>query len=139
MTVKKSVKRLREDIHKFIEDKDVEGAMNALREGLQATSVVRKSRSDGQRGVEYTEKADHTTRLHSARLLLEYGFGKPATRHDISINDETQKAASPAEIMARLRNSGAQLTEILDVYTESVKEAEIVPNLELETNNLKET
>jgi hypothetical protein len=131
MTVKNSVKRLREDIHKFIHDADFENAMVALREGLQATSVVRKNRADGQRGVEYAEKADHTTRLHSARLLLEYGFGKPATRHDISINDESQKAASPAEIMARLRNSGAQLTEILDVYTESVKEAEMVPNLEL--------
>ena len=133
MTTKKSVTRLREDIHRFIEDDDVEGAMNALREGLQATSVVRKNRADGQRGVEYGEKADHTTRLHSARLLLEYGFGKPATRHDISINDETQKAASPAEIMARLRNSGAQLTEILDVYTESVKEAEVVPALAFKT------
>tara|TARA_B100001094_G_scaffold70371_1_gene66812 strand:- start:1642 stop:2049 length:408 start_codon:yes stop_codon:yes gene_type:complete len=135
MTVRKSVKRLREDIHKFIADEDFENAMHALRDGLQATSVVRKNRADGQRGVEYAEKADHTTRLHSARLLLEYGFGKPATRHDISINDETQKTVSPAEIMARLRNSGAQLTEILDVYTESVQEAQISPIAELENSD----
>lgn len=134
MTVKNSVKRLREDIHKFIADDDFENAVNALREGLHATSVVRKNRADGQRGVEYTEKADHTTRLHSARLLLEYGFGKPATRHDITVNDETQKVASPAEIMARLRGSGAQLAEIIDVYAESAQEAERELPLELETS-----
>jgi len=125
--MKKAVKKLREDIHRFIEDDDFENAIQALREGLAAETVVRKNRDDGQRGVEYTEKPDHTTRLHSARLLLEYGFGKPATRHDITVDDKTQKSASPAEIMSRLRDSGAQLTEILDVYTESVQEAELMP------------
>tara|TARA_Y100001963_G_scaffold62257_1_gene86889 strand:- start:4084 stop:4497 length:414 start_codon:yes stop_codon:yes gene_type:complete len=132
MANKKAIKRLREDIHKFIEDDDFENAVQALREGLGATSVVRQNREDGQRGVEYTEKADHTTRLHSARLLLEYGFGKPATRHDISVTDDTQKVASPAEIMNRIRSSGAQYAQILDVYTESAEKAEIMAPLELE-------
>jgi hypothetical protein len=134
MAVKKAVSRLREDIHRFIESQDFEKAVRALREGLTATAVVRRNREDGERGVEYTEKADHSTRLTSARLLLEYGFGKPATRHDISINDNTAKTASPAEIMNRLRDSGAQLTEILDVYTESVQEAQLSPIAELEND-----
>jgi hypothetical protein len=126
MSRKNSVKRLREDIHRFIEDDDFTKAVNALREGLQATTVVRKNREDGQRGVEYTEKADHTTRLTSARLMLEYGFGKPATRAEININDETQKSASPAEIMARLRDSGAALSQIIDVYADSAQEAQLI-------------
>ena len=130
--MKKSVKKLREDIHKFIADDDFDNAVQALRDGLHAESVVRQNRDDGQRGVEYTERPDHTTRLHSARLLLEYGFGKPATRHDITVDDKTQKAASPAEIMSRLRSSGAQLTEILDVYTDSARHVDITEPLELE-------
>ena len=119
MPVKKSVKRLREDVHKFIDDSDFAKAVDALREGLDATTTVRKSRDDGQRGVQYVEKADHTTRLASARMLLEYGFGKPATRHDITVNDETQKAASPAEIMSRIASAGTSLNSIIEVYAES--------------------
>ncbi len=119
MPIKKSVKRLREDVHKFIDDEDFNKAILALREGLEATTSVRKSRDDGQRGVQYVEKADHTTRLASARLLLEYGFGKPATRHDITVNDETQKAATPAEIMSRIASAGTSLGEIIEVYSES--------------------
>ena len=132
MTARKSVSKLREDIHRFVADNDFENAVNALRDGLQATAVVRRNRADGERGVEYAEKADHTTRLTSARLLLEYGFGKPATRHDISIDDKTSKTATPSEIMARLQGSGAQLAQIIDVYTESVQEAQLSPIGELE-------
>ena len=134
MAAKKAVSRLREDIHRFIESEDFEKAVHALREGLTATAVVRRNRADGERGVEYTEKADHSTRLTSARLLLEYGFGKPATRHDISIDDKTSKTASPAEILNRLKSAGAQLTEILDVYTDSVREAELIEPLELKND-----
>jgi hypothetical protein len=119
MPVKNSVKRLREDVHKFIGDEDFDNAVAALREGLLATTTARKSRDDGQRGVQYVEKADHSTRLASARLLLEYGFGKPATRHDITVNDETQKAATPAEIMSRIASAGTSLGEIIEVYSES--------------------
>lgn len=98
-------------------------AMGALREGLQAMHTVRQSRSDGQRGVEYVEKPSHTVRITAAKLMLEYGFGKPATRAEINITDNASKAASPAEIMSRFRSSGMDLNEIIDVYTESVKEA----------------
>ena len=117
------VTRLREDVHRFIHDEDFEMAMGALREGLQAMHTVRQSRSDGQRGVEYVEKPSHTVRITAAKLMLEYGFGKPATRAEINITDSASKAASPAEIMSRFRSSGMDLNEIIDVYTESVKEA----------------
>lgn len=117
------VTRLREDVHKFIHDSDFEAAMGALREGLSAMQTVRQSRADGERGVEYAEKPAHTIRITAAKLMLEYGFGKPATRAEININNETQKSASPAEIMARFRSSGMDLNEIVDVYAESVKEA----------------
>ena len=123
MTVKNSVKRLREDIHNFIEDSDFNNAMGALRDALKATHTVRENRANGERGVQYAEKPCHTTRINAAKLMLEYGFGKPATRAEINIKDETQKSASPAEIMSRFRSSGMDLNEIVDVYTESVREA----------------
>ena len=129
---KHSSKKLREDVHKFIEDDDYANAVECLRDWMTAKHVVRRSRDDGQRGVEYDEVPDHGVRLTSARLMLEYGFGKPATRHEIAVSDTTQKSASPAEIMSRLRDSGQNLAEIMDVYTNSVKEAEMVPDLELE-------
>lgn len=117
------ITRLREDVHRFIHDQDFELAMNALREGLKANQTVRQNRSDGQRGVEYVETPAHTVRITAAKLMLEYGFGKPATRAEITVNNETSKSASPAEIMSRFRQSGMDLNEIIDVYTESVKEA----------------
>lgn len=123
MTVKTSVKKLRDDIHNFIEDDDFNNAVAALREGLKAKHTVRQSRADGERGVEYTEKPCHTTRLNAAKLMLEYGFGKPATRAEISITDETSKSASPAEIMARIHSAGSQISQIIEVYAESVKDA----------------
>jgi hypothetical protein len=117
------VTRLREDVHKFIHDDDFEAAMSALRDGLQAKQTVRRNRADGERGVEYHETPAHTIRITAAKLMLEYGFGKPATRAEITVNNETSKSASPAEIMSRFRQSGMDLNEIIDVYTESVKEA----------------
>lgn len=123
MTVKNSVKKLRDDIHNFIEDSDFNNALGALREALKATHSIRESRANGERGVQYAEKPCHTTRINAAKLLLEYGFGKPATRAEINITDETSRTASPAEIMARIHSAGTQINEIIDVYTESVKEA----------------
>ena len=131
---KHSSKKHREDVHKFIEDDDYANAVECLRDGMTARHVVRRSREEGQRGVEYDEVPDHGVRLTSARLMLEYGFGKPATRHEIAVSDNTQRSASPAEIMSRLRDSGQNLAEIMDVYTNSVKEAEMVPDLELEND-----
>lgn len=117
-------KKLREDIHKFLEDNDFEKATAVLRDGMGATHIVRQSRQDGQRGVDYKEVPDHTTRMQAARLTLEYGFGKPATRHEINVSDEQRQHVSHAEIMDRLRGAGANFTEILEVYSESSDKAE---------------
>ena len=118
----KKITRLREDVHRFIHDEDFELAMGALREGLKANQTVRQNRSDGQRGVEYVETPAHTVRITAAKLMLEYGFGKPATRAEITVNDNSAKAITPADIMARFRQSGMDLNEIVDVYAESVSE-----------------
>jgi hypothetical protein len=121
----KQITQLREDIHRFIQDDDFEAAMNALRDGLKANHTVRQNRADGQRGVEYIERPNHTTRLTAAKLMLEYGFGKPATRAEITVNDNSIKSISPADIMSRFRQSGMDLNEIVDVYSESVQEAPV--------------
>lgn len=130
-------KKIAEDVHEFIRDKDYENAVGVLRTGMEASHTVRQSKADGERGVDYVEVPDHSTRLTSARLMLEYGFGKPATRHDINVTDNTQKTASPSEIMARLADSGQDLALIMDTYTSSLKNAEIVEangNLTLEND-----
>lgn len=121
----KQITQLREDIHRFIKDDDFDAAMNALRDGLKANHTVRQNREDGQRGVEYVERPNHTTRLTAAKLMLEYGFGKPATRAEITVNDTSAKSISTADIMARFRQSGMDLNEIVDVYSESVEESAI--------------
>lgn len=122
MARKSATKYMQEDIHRFVDDGDFENAVNVLRNGMKATHVVRKSRENGERGVDYEEVPDHGTRITSAKLVLEYGFGKAATRHDITMTKETSNVASPAEIMERLRDSGSQLADIIDVYSETVKE-----------------
>lgn len=125
------ITRLREDVHKFIHDDDFEMAMAALRDGLKANHTVRRNRANGERGVEYAETPCHTVRIAAAKLMLEYGFGKPATRAEITVNNEASKAATPADIMARFRSSGMDLNEIVDVYAESIKEAP----MEIENEN----
>ena len=121
--MKKSARKyMQEDIHRFVDEGDFENAVNVLRDGMKATHVVRRSKENGERGVDYEEVPDHSTRIMSAKLTLEYAFGKPATRHDITMTKETSNVATPAEIMDRLRDSGAQLADIIDVYSETVKE-----------------
>lgn len=131
-TQKKSGKKLSEDIHLFLEDNDFDSAVSVLRDGMSATQVVRKSKQNGEKGVAYEEVPDFGTRMTAARLTLEYGFGKPATRHDITVEDKTKQIASPAEIMNRLRDSGESLTSIINVYTESLESVKEAP-LELES------
>lgn len=122
----KQITRLREDVHKFIHDDDFELAITALRDGLKANHTVRKNRSDGERGVEYDEVPCHTVRITAAKLLLEYGFGKPATRAEITVSKDTTREISTGDILSRFRSSGMDLNEIVDVYAESVKEEPIL-------------
>ena len=121
MTRKKSL----DDVHQYIQEQDYENAVKVLRDGMDATHIVRESKGNGERGVNYKEVVDHSTRISSAKLMLEYGFGKPATRQDINITDNTRLHASPADVMGRLMSSGQDLANIMEVYTESVKETPI--------------
>ena len=116
MTKKKSL----DDVQSYMTEGDYENAVAVLRDGMNATHIVRRSKDNGERGVNYEEVSDHGTRLQSAKLMLEYGFGKPATRADINITDTTRTHTSPAEIMARIRNSGQNLSDIIEVYSESI-------------------
>lgn len=118
----KQTTRLREDVHKFIHDDDFELAVAALRDGLKAQQTVRRNRDDGQRGVEYEEVPSHTVRITAAKLLLEYGFGKPATRAEITVSKDNSQEISTGDILSRFRSSGMDLNEIVDVYAESVRE-----------------
>ena len=118
----KQTTRLREDVHKFIHDDDFELAVAALRDGLKAQQTVRRNREDGQRGVEYEEVPSHTVRITAAKLLLEYGFGKPATRAEITVSKDNSQEISTGDILSRFRSSGMDLNEIVDVYAESVRE-----------------
>ena len=139
MAIKRTTpKRLREDVHKYIEDDDFEKAVGVLRTGMKATQIVRGTTLDGQRGTRYDEVPDHSTRLTSARLMLEYGFGKPATRHDITVDDKSQKSASPAEIMNRIRSSGVALGDIVDTYTESLEKVNLMEPERLENGKNEE-
>lgn len=122
MAKKSTRKYMQEDIHRFMEEEDFASAANVLRNGMKATHVVRRNREDGERGIEYEEVPDHSTRLSAARMTLEYGFGKPATRHDITMTKETNHVVSPAEVMLRLKESGQDLANIIDVYAEAVQE-----------------
>ena len=133
ITKKRGAKKLSEDIHLFLADDDYANAVKVLRSGMSATQVVRKSRKNGEKGVLYEEIPDFGIRMTAARLTLEYGFGKPATRHDITVEDKTQKTASPAEIMSRLRDSGQNLASIINVYTDSLESAKEEAPLELES------
>ena len=67
--------------------------------------------------------------------MLEYGFGKPATRHDITVDDKSRKVASPGEIMDRIRNSGIALDDIVHTYTESLQKVEDLEPLKLENES----
>ena len=134
MAIRKTTpKRVRDDVHKYIEDDDFEKAVTVLRTGMQATQIVRGTTTEGQRGMRYDEVPDHGTRLTSARLMLEYGFGKPATRHDITVDDKSQKTASPAEIMRRIQDSGVGLNDIMETYTESLPKVREMEQMELKT------
>ena len=118
MTRKKSL----DDVHKYIREEDYENAVAVLRDGMVATHVVRQSKENGERGVDYKEVIDHGTRIQSAKLMLEYGFGKPATRQEINITDDSRLHASPADVMHRLMDSSADLTNILQVYSGAVQQ-----------------
>tara|TARA_Y100000114_G_C11707566_1_gene301770 strand:+ start:144 stop:545 length:402 start_codon:yes stop_codon:yes gene_type:complete len=120
-----AVKKKR-DIADFLENNDIEAALNVLRQGLKAEKTNRsRDPKTGHRGIQYSKVPDHTIRFHSAKLLLEYGFGKPATRAEIEVKDTTNKSASPQEILQKIQNSAHSFREITNAYISDLPNAEV--------------
>lgn len=113
------------DIADFLVNNDIESALDVLRTGLKATKTNRYRDPQKPKGIQYAKVPDHTIRYHSAKLLLEYGFGKPATRAEIEVKDTTNKSASPQEIIQKIQNSAHTFREITDTYVKSLPEADI--------------
>ena len=128
------------DVRKYIKDGDLEEAVDVLRESMKATTTVvkataPKSRTGKAAGKSVTvEVADNSTRLAAARLLMEYGFGKPIQQQHIELDDgQTTKLLTQDEVVGRLAESGIDLKDVLDTYVENLPEA--VPASENEHHN----
>lgn len=113
------------DIADFLENKDIESALDVLRKGLNATKTSRYRDPEKPKGIQYAKVPDHNVRYHSAKLLLEYGFGKPATRAEIEVTDSTSKAATPQDILKRIQDSAHSFREIANTYVESLPNADL--------------
>jgi hypothetical protein len=121
----KSSTKTKRDIADFLENKDIEKALDVLRTGLKATKTSRYRDPEKPKGIQYAKVADHNVRYHSAKLLLEYGFGKPATRAEIEVTDNTSKTASPQEIIKKIQQSAHSFRDIADTYVNSLANAEL--------------
>jgi len=116
--------KLKSDVHQYLEDGDCEMAVDVLRQGMVATTTRRAGRLESG-GFEYEEVPDHSLRLSAAKLTLEYSFGKPATKHEVNVTKSDGGAiASPSEIMQRLHERGADLSQVLDQYVQNLPVAE---------------
>lgn len=68
---------------------------------------------------------DHTTRVACARLILEYGFGKPVVQQRIEIDDgEGENTDTPQAIAERIREGGVDMRSVLDVYADGLERVE---------------
>ena len=111
------------EVRDLIADDDLKQAMSVLRDGLGATQRVRaKSPAGSKFKFEYREVPDNGVRLTCAKMLLEYGFGKPHTRQTIEVRDERPTITS-ADIARRLADSGADLHRIAEAYIGGLNKA----------------
>lgn len=104
------------DIRLLMESGDVYSAIEVLRDGLKAIKSVRSTNETGQRI--YKEIPDYSTRITCARLLLEWGFGKPAQKTKLEIEKTEIGIETPAQIMAKMKAADLDLTEVAQVYLE---------------------
>tara|TARA_Y100000593_G_scaffold83942_1_gene158657 strand:- start:804 stop:1232 length:429 start_codon:yes stop_codon:yes gene_type:complete len=112
-------KKLEADIRAMMKGTDVEKALEVLRQGMEAVSVVKTSEGGH---VVHREKPDMGTRVTCAKLLLEWGFGKPATKQTIELEQKhTVQVESPADIASRLRASGVDLNHVAQVYLDNAR------------------
>lgn len=102
--------------------------MGALRDGMEAEREVvvsQPSRSGGPAKRTVLSEPDHTTRVACARLILEYGFGKPVVQQRIEIDDgEGENTDTPQAIAERIREGGVDMRSVLDVYADGLERVE---------------
>ena len=117
------------EIRELIEDNDLEMAVAVLRDGLKATTRTR-TRGEYKKGeknhIQYKEVPDNGVRLSCAKLLLEYGFGKPHQSQSIEVKGDGRPQLTTADIAARIAASGADLARIASAYTDGLAQAEPV-------------
>ena len=113
--------RARQQITDLITDADIGGALTVLRDGLRAESTVR-THAGGPTGTSYQRVPDNHIRHVSARLLLEYAFGKPSISQEITVTHE-QRAIAPDEIAKRILASGVDVSGVVSTYVDSLRNA----------------
>jgi hypothetical protein len=118
------------DIRAHLKKADVDEALGVLRDGMAATRTVvttARTRSGAKATTMSSEEPDYPTRVACARLILEYGFGKPVVQQRIDLNDGYGDAQeSPQAIADRIKNGGVDMRAVLDVYANGLAEAEPV-------------
>lgn len=117
------------EVRELISDDDLAGAINVLREGLAATKSARKRGEwvKGQKNqVQYVQIPDSNVRMASAKLLLEYGFGRPHQSQSIEVKGDNRPQLTTADIAARIAASGADLARIASAYTDGLAQAKPV-------------
>lgn len=108
------VQSLRAQLADCLIAEDLTEAVKVLRGTLKATKH--------QQAGKFTtiEVPDHSSRISAAKLILEYAVGKPATVAEITVNDGepgSVQNTDPGEVARRLRDSGLNLMDIVEVYT----------------------
>mgnify|MGYP003652029373 CR=1 FL=1 len=104
------------DIRLIMESGDVTEAIEVLREGMKASSSIRATGENGQRI--YKEVPDHGTRITCARLLLEWGFGKPAQTTKLEIDKKDSYTETPAQIIAKMKLANVDVEDVARTYLE---------------------
>ena len=90
------------DIRLLMESGDVTEAIEVLRDGMRV----------------YKEVADHGTRITCARLLLEWGFGKPSQTTKLEIDKKETLIETPAEIVEKMRLANVDVENVMGTYLE---------------------
>ena len=104
------------DIRLLMESGDVTEAIEVLREGMKACSSIRATGENGQRI--YKEVPDHGTRITCARLLLEWGFGKPAQTTKLEIDKKDTSIETPAQIIEKMKLANVDVEDVARTYLE---------------------
>lgn len=96
---------------------DISDAVEALRRGMRARRRVRAGMVPGM-GMQYDDEEDFKTQVLTAKIVLDYRFGKAVQRGELSVIDETdsRRDRSRAEIVKELAQDMAPVLDILRTY-----------------------